>query len=133
MTATWPSSLPTPFAVGHGIEPVPTSRRSQMEVGVPRQRQAQTEPLTNTPNVKLEFNQHEMAIFEAWHAHELHLGNDWFLFPWANGQGVTEIEVRMIEGKFKGRYDGKGVFTVTFDLEIRNRPLMSKAELAQYL
>lgn len=129
----WPTSLPAPIiASSYGLEPVDNILRTKMSRGPDKTRRVSATTRTLTPQLRCEFNQHEMAIFEAWHHHTIQDGNAWFTMNLANGKGVTAYDVKFV-GTWKASMGEREVFIVTFQLELRARPLMTPTELAPYL
>jgi len=122
---TWPGLLPNP-STGYALNPVDPVVRSDVEQGPARSRRRFTSAPTKAP-VTWKLNKEQFAIFEAFHHYRLNDGAAWFNVNIINGQGLT-----LCEARFSKMWQAKAAgnrWRVTAELEIRNRPLMTAAEL----
>ena len=129
----WPTSLPAPIiASSYGMQPMDNILRTQMSRGAQKTRRISASTAAKTPTLRVEFNDLEFAIFEAWHHQQIQDGAAWFTMNLANGKGITTYNAKFA-GPWQQSMGERGVFVVTFQLEVMARPLMTPAELAPYL
>lgn len=129
--AQWPTQLPGFVREGYGIEPQAQFARTDMDAGPARQRRRTTTAPTLYP-LRWIFTRTEMEIFEAWFEHEIAGGSAWFEVQIWGGRGYQLAEARFIE-PWRCVLPGPVHFTVDARIEVRNRPVMSAAELAAVL
>lgn len=129
--AAWPTSLPTPMFDGYGYEPEMNVIRTEMEGGAARARRRFTAVVTRF-SFKLAFTQYEMDTFEAWITHEAKDGAEWFTMSVLTGRGIVSVDARLRE-PFKATVTDDGAFNVDLAVEVRNRPVMTPAQLAPRL
>lgn len=132
MTISWPSSLPAASLSGYQFGPDSTTIKTDMDSGPPRVRRRYTSANTAI-QASWTFDQLQMAIFEAWWVQQAQSGAAWFLIDLRNGLGRQSMEARVPSGTYTAEFAGKGMWRVTAQLEVRNRPLMSPSQLAPYL
>lgn len=128
---SWPTVLPTPSAAFDGDVQANTIR-TQMESGVFRQRSRFTADLIFS-NVTWELDDLQMSVFAAFHKYRLNLGNDWFEISLPLGGGMQTHVVRLVDGKFKQTYVPVAHWSVTAQLEIRERVTLPSDILDAYI
>lgn len=124
---TWPSALPLPTIDSYGLQPRPSRIRSDMDQGAARQRRRFTMAMTDVP-VGFVLTRNQLMIFEGWLDARHQYGAVWFGIDLVNGVGLSTQEAR-----FKDDPDirplGGNTWRVTGTLEVRNRPVLSDADL----
>ncbi len=123
----WPAMLPTP-KLPVDIEPADATSRTEMEDGAAKVRRTRT-LITVDYTGSVEFTPLQMKVFEAWHHHYLKDGAEWFTMPLPCGSGIYAAETRFKKNNYKHSLVEGGNFKITFELETRNRPFITKAAL----
>ena len=128
VSISWPAALPAPARAGYKIQPRPALIRSDMEQGSARQRRRSTATMTDVP-AAFSLTQWQLLLFESFLEHRAAHGAQWFGIDLVGGVGLVAHEAR-----FKGEVEivplGGGVWSVTGTLEIRERPILTAADLA---
>ena len=127
----WPEQFGTPVLSGIQETPDDNVTRTEMESGVTRMRQR----FTYTPTsgqFRWIMNEDVLGYFEAWFKHKAKFGSEWINMEIPTGKGMQTAQVR-----FKDSYTTKVVsypqWEVTANVEIRELPTYSEAELDVYL
>ena len=124
----WP---PIPLMSGYGIQPGKAILRTEMESGTARQRRLSNSVPTRVPG-RWTLNQAGFKAFEAWFRHTLKDGTAWYSQQLVNGSGSVTVDARFPE-PYRAEMVSAGVWQITAELEVRNFPVMSEAELESYL
>ena len=122
----FPAELPAPKRENYGITPDNNIIRTEMESGLPRQRQR----FTQTPSkvaVSWKFTQSQLGTFEAWYTYEATAGAGFFRMDLDGGLGMMEHEARFVSEYDVQKVPG-GYWDVTTVLEIRDRPMLTRSE-----
>ena len=124
----WPDQLPAPTVEGYAINPGEGVLRTQMDSGLARQRQIFTQTPT-TFNVRWIFTTAQYHTFEGWYLHFAAEGAGQFVINLASGQGITPHNARFL-AQFSASLIAQNLWQVTAQLEIINRPVVSKEYLS---
>lgn len=120
--AAWPGTLPAaPLLNGGGLEPVPQSLRTDMEVGAARSRR-QTKARNDRVNVAWSLSDAQMDIFRTWFENDAEAagGSAWFTITLRIGNtGATSQEARFI-GAYRAQPVGAQRWMVSAQLEVRD-------------
>ncbi|MFN4017090.1 MAG: hypothetical protein ACK4JB_17260 [Reyranella sp.] len=130
VTLTWPSRLPLPSMQGYGIEDDLRIERSEMESGSERERRTST-ALKSAVQVQWKFTLFEYALFEGWLIHRAR--GQWFNMAYLGGIGLIACEARIQRGKAPSKFQTGASVIVTATLDIRDRPIVTDAELTELL
>ena len=125
----WPAAVPLPSFPGYSIKPRPNVDSTDVEIGQARVRRRST-TTTDDFAFQIEMTRAQFAIFEAWFKHRAMEGAAWFNVDLLAGLGLSSCETRFkprAELSYAARNGERWVVTGTF--EVRNRPMMSDAEL----
>lgn len=132
MSIAWPSSLPVPALSGYQFSADATTIKTDMDSGPPRVRRRYTSANTAVTASWL-LNDLQLAIFEAWFVQQVQSGAAWFSVPLRNGLGRQTMTARIPSGTYTAVVADKGRWRLSAQLEVRDRPLMTPAQLAPYL
>ena len=132
MTIAWPASLPAPSLGGYQFSPDATTIRTDMDSGPPRVRRRYASANTSV-QANWTFDELQMAIFEAWFVQQAQSGAAWFSVSIRNGMGRQTMTARIPSGTYSAEFSGRGIWRVSAQLEVRDRPLLTPAQLAPYL
>lgn len=130
VTLSWPAVLPPPTMQGYGIDDDLKVERSDMESGSARERPTST-AITSAVQVQWKFTLIEYAIFESWLVNRAR--GQWFNMTYLGGIGLVECEARIQKGKAPSKFQNGARVTVTATVDIRERPMLSDAELQVFL
>lgn len=130
VTLSWPARLPLPTMQGYGIDDDLKVERSDMESGAARERVTST-AITSSIQVQWEFTLTEYSIFEAWLVHRAR--GQWFNMTYLGGIGLVSAEARIQKGKAPAKFRNGARVTVTATLDVRDRPMLTDAELGELL
>ena len=123
----YPSVLPGFRLSGFALEPLETTVRTEMETGPARARRRTATRVTEIP-VQARYTESERRIFDAWFEHKLNSGVAWFNVVLPFGDGLETVEARFI-GQCRSDRETNKHWLVLGRLEVRERPIMSEAEL----
>lgn len=128
MTISFLRHLPYPTIEGYTIKPDEAIVRTEMEAGPARQRRRYTQ----TPSkitVKWIMNREQFSLFEAWYKYYAKEGAEWFLISLLGGLGLLEQEARFTK-QFEASLSNGYLWSISSELEIRDRPTLSEGALA---
>lgn len=132
MAVTWPSTLPAPLLSGYQFAPDATTIKTDMDSGPARVRRRYTSG--NTPvQATWVFTTLQLAIFEAWFVQQAFSGAAWFSIPLRNGLGRQTVTARIPSGTYTAAMAEGGNWKLSAALEVRDRPLLTPAQLVPYL
>jgi hypothetical protein len=123
----FPATLPMPLAEPYAVKPADGVVRTDMEQGPARQRREFTQVPTKIP-VKWRFTDAQYAVFDAWYQWKGKAGAEWFIIPLRSGLGVIDHVARFTR-QYEAPLSSGGFWLVTVELEVRDRPVLSEAEL----
>jgi hypothetical protein len=123
----FPATLPMPLAEPYAVKPADGVVRTDMEQGPARQRREFTQVPTKIP-VKWRFTDGQYAVFDAWYQWKGKAGAEWFVIPLRSGLGVIDHVARFTK-QYEAPLSSGGFWLVTVELEVRDRPVLSEAEL----
>lgn len=123
----FPATLPMPLAEPYAVKPADGVVRTDMEQGPARQRREFTQVPTKIP-VKWRFTDAQYAVFDAWYQWKGKAGAEWFVIPLRSGLGVIDHIARFTK-QYEAPLSSGGFWLVTVELEVRDRPVLSEAEL----
>ena len=98
-----------------------------MEQGPARQRREFTQVPTKIP-VKWRFTDAQFAVFDAWVQWKGKAGAEWFVIPLRSGLGVVDHVARFTK-QYEAPLSSGLYWLVSMELEVRDRPVLSEAEL----
>lgn len=120
---SYPSFLPAPDVQGFGYSPQNNKTRTQFESGPARVRRIHRSPTTLfSASNKLTIEQ--LGVFEYWWASELQDGSQWFELQLNTGSGLQLCQARPVD-EYEVKSLSAHVFELTWQLEVRSRPLIS--------
>jgi hypothetical protein len=132
-TLNWPAAVPLPSIAGYAIKPKPNVDRTEVEIGQARQRRRSTTTTDDIP-VRFELNAFQHALFEAWFKERALEGAAWFNVTLLSGLGLQSHEARFKGGEQLTHTPRSGErWVVDATLEVRNRPMLSDADLTIFL
>jgi hypothetical protein len=67
-------------------------------------------------------------VFDAWYQWKGKAGAEWFIIPLRSGLGVIDHVARFTR-QYEAPLSSGGFWLVTVELEVRDRPVLSEAEL----
>lgn len=122
----YPKELPSPSRLNYAIQHVSPFERTQMRSGRAKQRRTFTSVPSMVPLSWL-LTTVEAQLFEAWFAHGITDGADWFNISLKTPAG----NMAPYECRFTEMYDGPALvgvddWRITAEVEIRERPILSK-------
>ena len=123
----FPATLPMPLAEPYAVKPADGVVRTDMEQGPARQRREFTQVPTKIP-VKWRFTDAQYAVFDAWYQWKGKAGAEWFVIPLRSGLGVIDHVARFTK-QYEAPLSSGGFWLVTVELEVRDRPVLTEAEL----
>lgn len=124
MAISWPAILPLPTVEGYAVRPSESILRTEMEAGPARQRRR----YRSTPSritVRWVLSRDHFAVFESWYHWFAQEGGAWFTIPLLGGLGLMPHEARFTR-TFEAHLKGGTLWEVVSELEIRERPRLSK-------
>jgi len=127
-TVDFPSSLPaaTISRNGYDINHVSPFARTTMRTGRARQRRT-FQSVPSNVNLQFRFNEPQAQIFEGWFAYDITDGADWFNIDLKTPVGnIAPYECRFTEMYSGPRLDNSDYWNYTAQVEIRERPILSK-------
>lgn len=129
VTLDWPSVLPLPSIARYQLKEQPNVDRTEMEMGVARQRRRGRQAPTEIP-AQCELTKWELMIFEGFYRYRAKEGTVWFNMTLLGGLGLTNHEARFksTEQPVATPHNGE-YFVVTFLLEVIDRPIIGDSEL----
>lgn len=130
VTLNWPSVLPLPSMQGYGIEDDLHVESSPMESGTERERVTST-AITSVLQVQWKFTLLEYGIFESWLVKRAR--GRWFNMIYLGGIGLVSCEARIQKGKASVKFQNGARATVTATISVRDRPMLSDANLQLFL
>ena len=117
--ADYPSTLPLPEGSQYEFEFGSQVIRSDMDDGLARQRRRYTSHVDKFA-VSVYLDDVQLEEFERFVREDIGGGAAWFMMPLRDGQGVRDMEVRIIEGRYNIQKMGLK-WNVTFDIDVNNR------------
>jgi len=123
----WPEKLPLPTVEGYTIQPSDAIIRTEMESGLARQRRR----FTHAPSrisVRWIMRREQFAIFEAWYYWFAQEGGAWFEVELLGGIGLVAQQARFTR-QFQAQLLGRVLWEIRSELEIRERPVLSREAL----
>ena len=123
----FPATLPMPLAEPYAVKPADGVVRTDMEQGPARQRREFTQVPTKIP-VKWRFTDAQFAVFDAWVQWKGKAGAEWFVIPLRSGLGVIDHVARFTK-QYEAPLHSGLYWLVSMELEVRDRPVLSEAEL----
>ncbi|MCX7360926.1 MAG: hypothetical protein NTV97_03455 [Alphaproteobacteria bacterium] len=129
VTLTWPTSLPAPSIARYQLKEQPNVDRTEVEMGAARQRRRGRQAPTEIP-AQCELTKWQLMIFEGFWKHRAGEGTVWFNIELLGGLGLVNHEARFksTEPPVATPHNGEN-FTVTFLLEVIERPIIGDSEL----
>lgn len=115
----------------YAIQPVTGFMRTEMEIGVARQRRIATAMPTNV-SFKLLLNREAFSVFEAWYKHELQNGAAWFSMPIDCGQGFVYTDTRFTDS-YSVSAAALELYEIECHVECRELPVMDEETLRSYM
>lgn len=126
----WPTELPLPRRAGYAVKPRPNLLRSDGEVGLAS---ARLRPGREAEaSLAFALNETEATIFEAFLEHRARHGAAWFAIVMRSPIGLLAHDARF-KGDVELEFLGAGRWTVTAPVELRDRPMLTRAETAELL
>ncbi|CAB4122137.1 hypothetical protein UFOVP26_90 [uncultured Caudovirales phage] len=121
-TLTFPSTLPGVLSNSYGFKPQSAIVRTEVDAGYARVRRRFNQAPTEI-DVKWNFTQTQLGIFEKFFENDLYDGASWFYINLFNGTGQSTYTAR-----FKTPYSASTIarefmWEVTATLEVMARPL----------
>lgn len=124
----WPSQLPKPRRAGYGIKPKPNLLRSDGEAGLAS---ARLRPGREADaSLVFAMDAAQAAIFEAFLEHRARHGAAWFAIPMRSPLGLLAHDARF-KGDIELEFLGGDRWSVTAPVEVRDRPMLTRAEVAE--
>lgn len=124
-SVTLPATLGDALMDGYSIQPDVTFVRTDLEAGAARVRRRFTSSPTRA-TVRWLWSTTQFAVFEYWWQNVGTSGAGWFNGRVANGQGVSECELRFLQ-PWRAEMAAGALWRVSADVEIRARPLMTRS------
>lgn len=122
---SYPAGLPCALHQEYGLNHVSPLMRSELESGRARQRRRFTS-VPSMANVSWIMTQAQAVLFEGWFKWTINDGADWFDMPLSSPMGVKDYECRFA-GMYSGpRLTGRGMWTFSATLEVRERPVIAE-------
>lgn len=112
----------------YSVSPVKGFLRTDMEVGLARQRRIASVMPTNLSFKMLLINRKELAVLETWYKLVLSNGTGWFKMFVDCGSGFVETDCRFTDA-YSISVTALGVYEVSCQVECRELPVMSVEEL----
>lgn len=125
-TINYPAALPAPTRAAYGFQHISPFQRTDMSTGKARQRRT-FQAVPSIGSFELHLTNPEAQVFEAWFAHEITDGADWFNIDLKTPIGhMASYECRFVE-----MYDGPVLSALsdwkfTLQLELVERPVLSE-------
>ena len=127
MTVYFPKKLPYPTVEGYTIKPDEAIIRTEMEAGPARQRRRYSQTPSKI-SAKWIMSPEQFSLFEAWYKYHSQEGAEWFYITLLGGLGLIEQEARFTQ-QFEASLLNGLLWIVSSELEIRDRPTLSEAEM----
>lgn len=124
----WPAGLPKPRRAGYAIKPQPNLLRSDGDTGLASTRLRPGRMAGASLSFTMDATQ--AAIFEAFLEHRARQGAAWFLVPLLSPLGMLDHDARFT-GDLSLEPLGSGFWSVTAPVEVRDRPMLTRAEVVE--
>jgi hypothetical protein len=126
----WPANTlpPGPFDADYAYTPGDSRVRTTLEQGTPRQRR-KTLTALDVYQLRWQFAAEQYEIFRGFVDTALSGGGGWFAIDVFVDVDYANLPARFVKGSFDRRSRAGGRFEVTAQLEVKDVPVMSEADL----